>query len=91
MFIALSDDYNFSRRPSRLTILADGRAISANIDRGARGIESPGAVEVFFYRLSRESLKRIANASSVEVRIDNLSGHMSKDGQSLIGELVAGN
>lgn len=91
MFIALSDDYNFSRRASRLTIIADGQAINANIDRGARGKESPGAVEVFFYRISRASLKKIATAKSVEVRIDNLTGHMSKDGQNLIGQLIAGN
>ena len=91
LFMALSDDYNFSRRASRLTIIADGRAIRANLDRGLRGRESPGALEVFFYRVSRESLKKIAAANSVDVRIDSLSGHMSKDAQSLIGELVAGN
>ncbi|HEY2865561.1 MAG TPA: thermonuclease family protein [Pyrinomonadaceae bacterium] len=91
LFMALSDDYNFSRRASRLTIVADGRAISANLDRGLRGKESPGALEVLFYRLSRESLRKIADAHSVEIRIDSLTGHMSKDGQNLIGQLIAGN
>ena len=56
-----------------------------------RGKESPGALEVFFYRVSRDSLHRIATANSVEIRIDSLSGHMSKDGQSLIGQLINGN
>jgi len=91
MFIALSDDFNFSRRASRLTIIADGRTIAANLDRGLRGKGSIGSEEMFFYRVSRESLGKIATASSVEVRIDDLKGYMSKDGQTLIGQLIAGN
>jgi hypothetical protein len=91
MFTALSDDYNFSRRASRLTISAGGRVISAHLFHGVRAKASAGAEEVFFYRLSRESLKEIANADVVQVRIDNLSGRMSKNGQELIMQLVAGN
>ena len=91
MFIALSDDYNFSRRVSHLSIVADGHTISASLDRGIRGRGSIGSEEVFFYRISSESLKKIAAANLVEVRIDNLTGHMTKDGQNLIGQLVGGN
>ena len=91
VFIALSDDFNFSRQASRLTILVDGRTITASIFHGMRVKQSAGAEEMFFYRLSRESLRKIATANSVEVRIDTLTGHMSRDGQSLIGQLIAGN
>ena len=91
MFMAVSDDYNFSRRADHLTISADGRTIAANLHHGLRGKAIMGALEIWYYWLSRESLKRIAEAGTVQIHIDNLSGTMSRDEQDLIKQLIAGN
>lgn len=91
LFIALSDDYNFSRRASHLNVIADGTTISASLHHGLRGKAVIGAGEILYYWLSRASFKKIAEANSVQVRIDNLTGRMSRDTQDLIRQLIAGN
>ena len=89
-FRTLSDDYNFSRHASGLTLTADGHSISIPLLRGLRARGSIGAIEIMLYLTSGATLKKIASAQNVQVRINNLSGPMDKDLQSLIGQLAAG-
>lgn len=88
-FGAISDDYNFSKHASRLSINADGQTISAGLFKGFRGKAQFGAGEVMLYQINRRFLLRIAAAKKVQIRIDNVYGSMGSDLQLLIGQLVA--
>jgi endonuclease YncB( thermonuclease family) len=88
-FRAISDDFNFSTRASRLSITADGQTFSTPLFHGLRGRAQFGATEIMYYRVSLAFLKRISRAQNVQLRIDKLTGTMSSDLQSLIGQLLA--
>lgn len=87
-FQAISNDFNFSRRKSRLTILADKQRISLGIARGFWGQASYGVHEVFYYKIIKQSLAKLANAKHVEVRIDGYSGTVGEEAKQLIKQLV---
>jgi endonuclease YncB( thermonuclease family) len=89
-FRAISDDYNFSKRTSRLTIVADGKSMSMALLGGLRGRATFGAEEMMFYPVSIATLKKIGAAKSVTVKIDRLNGPMDRNLQSLIGQLAIG-
>jgi endonuclease YncB( thermonuclease family) len=89
-FRTLSDDYNFSKHASGLTLNVDGRVMSIRLWGGLRGRASIGAEEIMFYQVSASMLKKIASARNVQIRINNFTGSMDKSLQSLIGQPVAG-
>ena len=88
-FRALSDDYNFSRRLSRLKLTIDGHAISMSLHHGLRGKGAVGAIEMMFYQIPLGSVKQMTAAAKVSIRIDKLSGDMGKDLQNNVAELLA--
>ena len=89
-FRAISDDYNFSKRTSRLTIIADGKPMSVALLGGLRAKATFGAEEMMFYPVSNATLKKIGAAKNITVKIDRLTGPMNKNLQSLIGQLATG-
>lgn len=88
MFRSLSDDYDFSRRKSSLTIVIDGRGMSIGGPRGLRGINSIGAHEIFGYRISKSLLTAMARARDVQVRIDGFTGRLPADLLRLMKQLA---
>ena len=88
-FRAISDDYNFSTRISRLSVTADGQTVSMALMHGLRGRAQFGAAEIMYFQISRRFLQRIATAKNPQLRIDKLSGPMSKELQGLIAQLLA--
>ena len=88
-FRAISDDYNFSTRLSRLSVTADGQTVSMALLHGFRGRAQFGANEIMYFQVSRRFLERIAGAQNVQLRIGKLSGTMDKNLQSLIAQLMA--
>lgn len=58
-FRALSDDYNFSKRTSGLTLNVDGRGMSISLLGGLRARGSIGAEEIMIYVVSAPMLRKI--------------------------------
>jgi hypothetical protein len=87
-FRALSEDYRFSRQKSALTVTVDGQKISLGTPRGLLGQTVVGAMEIMFYRTGKATLKRIANARTVEFRIDGAKGAVSDNLKDLFKQLA---
>jgi hypothetical protein len=89
-FRAISNDHNFSKRRSSMTAVADKQAISLGTPRGFFAQASIGVAEIMFFRVSRASLKKIANASTVELRINGLKGELTAETRDLFRQLLNG-
>jgi endonuclease YncB( thermonuclease family) len=87
-FRTISEDYNFSRRPSRLTITADRSTFALGPASGFRGRAMFGAHEQFFYRVRPAALRKIAFADKVHIRIDGMTGSLEKSPRDLIRQLL---
>ena len=87
-FRAISEDLRFSRTRSRLTIVADNRPIALGTPIGFKDNNLLGAIEIFFYRASWASLKKIADAKKVEIRIDKRQAALKDSDRELIKQLV---
>jgi len=88
-FQAMSDDLNFSRRASRLTITTDRSSVSMPVLKGYRANGSIGVQEIMYYRVTAATLRNIGAAQNVQLRIDKLSAPMDKNLQGLIAQLVS--
>jgi hypothetical protein len=87
-FHALSEDQNFSRRRSRMTIVADKQTISLGGPTGFVGQASIGVSELMFYRITKTTLKKMANAGSLELRVNGLRGTVVAEAKALFGQLA---
>ena len=87
-FQSISADFKFSKLKSRLTVTADKQAISLGWPRGFRGQTYFGAREIFYYKVSRQSLIKIANAKTLGIKIDRFAGNVSAESQALIKQLA---
>ena len=48
-----------------------------------------GVHELFFYRISKASLKKIAYAKNADLRIDSYSGVLTQETREMIKQLIA--
>ena len=88
-FQAISENLDFSKRRSLLTITADGEVFALGRARGGYGGATYGVHEFLYYKISRSALTKIAKAQKVQIRIDSLSGPISAETRDLIRQLVA--
>jgi endonuclease YncB( thermonuclease family) len=87
-FRSISPDFQFSKMKSRLTVVADKQAIALGEPRGFLGQDFVGAHEIFYYKVSRQSMIKIANAKTLELKIDRFAGSLTSDSQALIKQLI---
>jgi len=87
-FQAMSDDNNFSKRLSRLTITTDRTSVSMPLSKGFRANGSVGVQEIMYYRVTAATLRNIGSALNVQLRIDKLSAPVDKNLQGLVAQLV---
>jgi endonuclease YncB( thermonuclease family) len=86
---AISEDYHFSPRTSRLSVTTDGKTTFIPLFHGFRARGQIGAEEIVYYLVNRALLQRISAAQNIQLHIDKFGGVMDRDLQSLISQLVA--
>ena len=87
---SMKDEYKFEKRRSALMIAADGRNVPVGRPYvGATSDRGFGTHEVFFYKLTRAQVLAMAKASSVQLKIDGLTGSVDRETLALFKELAA--
>jgi micrococcal nuclease len=88
-FRSISEDFKFSRQKSTLTVTADNQKIALGLANGYKGETTYGVHELFFYRISKSALSKIANAKNVEIKINGMSGTLAPQPRELFKQLLA--
>ncbi len=88
-FHSVAEDYYFSTRKSRLTVVADKRPLAFGSPiHGQRADSVIGTRELFFYRLTKQQVKTIGKANKIEFRIDGMVGTVSVDAAEFLKEIA---
>lgn len=87
-FQGVSAENNFSRRKSSLSVTIDKRRFQLGSPRGFTAETAVGVKEVFYYKLTKTLLNKIANGRNVEFRIDSFEGNPDVSIRELIKQLV---
>lgn len=88
-FQSVAEEYLFSTRKSRLTIVADKRPLVIGAPMyGQRGDSAIGTRELFFYILNKQQVKTLGKAKKLELRIDGMVGTISVDATEFLRELA---
>jgi len=88
-FQSISEGASFSKRKSTLVVTADKQNFAMGSPRGFTGEAVYGVHEIFYYKVSKATLKKIGNAKNIEMKIDGFSGPLSADARDYIKQLVA--
>jgi len=87
-FRAISEGDNFSKQRSALSVAIDNQVVSLGSPRGFKGDAYYGTHELFFYRVSMATLKRMASSKNVELRINGFKGEFSEEAKQLLRQLL---
>lgn len=92
-FRAIAQDFRFSKSQVRMTAVIDGKAVPLGLSFGrrAQGMIGGGEVaseELMYFKTSAATLRKMANAKKVELRINKLSGTLPADMRDLFKQLA---
>ena len=87
-FRSLADDFKYGGNKRGLTLVVDGRPLTLTYFTSFKAQSSIGAHEIYFYNMSRATLRRIAAATVVEIRVNGMSGRLPAEAKQLMRQLA---